>query len=232
MLILSVAVLLFILTWAGWNTNRAVYDKPVQGENSAAGKADIYALLHRFSGKSDNYNQIIEKVRKDTVNAIAIRDMMKAGDSAKLGVFKAYALYLEGILKTDIGLLQQSADLFFDAGTHDPDTMADRTTYSVYSKRACDRILLADPSNKAALTTKATCLVYFDGSVMEGVGLLRQVETIDSNYVPVQHHLMLLAIQSGQYEKAMMRLKKLLLLQPENEQYRELLIRLETQNIK
>ena len=37
---------------------------------------------------------------------------------------------------------------------------------------------------------------------MTGVGLLKQVESIDSNFVDAQHHLMILDIQSGQYKKA------------------------------
>ena len=62
--------------------------------------------------------------------------------------------------------------------------------------------------------------------------MLKEVESIDSNYVDAQHYLMLLALQSGQYEKAKKRLKKLLLLQPDNQQYADILLRLETQPIK
>jgi predicted Zn-dependent protease len=43
---------------------------------------------------------------------------------------------------------------------------------------------------------------------------------------------MILDIQSGQYKKAEKRLKKLLHLQPENKQYADLLLKLETQQIK
>ena len=64
----------------------------------------------------------------------------------------------------------------------------------------------------------------------EGVGLLKEVETLDSNYVQAQHHLMLLALQSGQYEKAKKRLKKLLHLQPDNQQYVDIMTKLETQH--
>ena len=43
---------------------------------------------------------------------------------------------------------------------------------------------------------------------------------------------MLLDLQSGQYKKAEKRLKKLVHLQPENQQYSDLLLKLETQQIK
>ena len=43
---------------------------------------------------------------------------------------------------------------------------------------------------------------------------------------------MILDLQSGQFKKAEKRLKKLLHLQPENQQYAEILLKLETQQIK
>jgi predicted Zn-dependent protease len=67
---------------------------------------------------------------------------------------------------------------------------------------------------------------------MEGVGLLKEVETLDSNYLEAQHHLMLLDLQSGQLEKAKKRIKKLLFLQPGNQQYADILLKLETNTLK
>jgi len=228
-----VVVLLVALTWFGINFKTATYDKPIEiPKNENASKADIFSLLHRFAGSNEKLNTQVENIEKDSLNPEYIDALEASGTSSRIPVFNAYALYLKGIIKSSSQLLQESADMFFEAGTHDPDSMADRTTYSVYSIRACDRILKNDPSNKAALTTKATCLVYFEGAVMAGVGLLKEVESMDSNYVDAQHHLMLLAIQSGQYEKAKIRLKKLLSLQPDNQQYADMLLNLETQQLK
>lgn len=232
-LIGGILVLLIVLTWFGINFKTATYDKPIETpKNEQIGNTDIFSLLHRFSGSNETLNSIIETLEKDTLNPGSIEALEKAGVSSKIDVFQAYSSYLKGINSSDDKVLQASADMFFEAGTHDPDSMADKSTYSIYSIRACDRILKNNPKDLAALTRKATCLVYFDQAVMAGVGLLKEVETLDSNYVDAQYHLMLLAIQSGQYEKAKIRLKKLLSLQPDNRQYADILTKLETQQLK
>ena len=231
-LILVIAVLLVGITWLGLNFNSAKYDKPIETQNESVGKVDILALLQRFSGTDKEINSLLKKLEKDSLNPSNIEALKNFGSKIPADVYSAYALYLQGINEKNNTLLQQSASLFFEAGTHDPDSLADKTTYSVYSIRACDRILKTDPKNVAALTSKGIAIVYFGGAIMEGVGLLKQVESIDSNYVEAQHHLMILDLQSGQFKKAEKRLKKLLHLQPENQQYAEILLKLETQQIK
>lgn len=229
--IVVAAVLLIFLTLIGINKNKAKYDKPiVPQESHSDDKADIFALLEKFSGSDEILNALIGNLKQDSTKIEAINELEKIGLRNKTELFVAYANYLKGIKEKNDSLLQQAADLFFEAGTHDPDTLAEKTTYSVYSIRACDLILKNNPQDKAALTRKATCFVYFNGAVMEGVGLLKEVETLDSNYVQAQHHLMLLALQSGQYEKAKKRLKKLLHLQPDNRQYVDIMSKLETQH--
>ncbi|MFM9944138.1 MAG: tetratricopeptide repeat protein [Bacteroidia bacterium] len=227
-----VAFLLIALTWLGLNNKKARYDKPIMAQEETLGEANIFALLHRFSGTNEKINMVIEKLEKDSLNQSNIENLKSIGANSKIEVFTAYASYLEGILNNDNKLLLNSANLFFEAGTHDPDSMADKTTYSVYAVRACDRVLKNDPKNLAALTRKGTAIVYFGGQVMQGVGLLKEAESIDSNYIDAQHYLMLLDLQSGQLEKAKKRLKKLLHLQPENSNYRDILLKLETQQIK
>ena len=224
-----IAVLLIALTWFGLNRKTATYDKPIQAPPETIGEADIFSLLHRFSGSNESINTIIENLEKDSLKQEYIDALEKAGTTNRIDVFNAYAYYLKGIKQSSNELLLNSANLFFEAGTHDPDSLADKTTYSVYAKRACDRILQNDPKNLAALTRKGTCLVYFDGAVMAGVSLLKEAESIDSNFVDAQHHLMILDLQSSQNEKAKKRLKKLLHLQPDNQQYADILKNLETQ---
>ncbi len=227
-----VAILLIAITLFGINTNSAKYDKPIVAQNETIGEVNIFNLLKRFSGSNDELNSIIENIKKDSANTSNIEALLYAGKNKKIDVFTAFALYLKGINEKDTQLLQQSANLFFESGTHDPDSLADKTTYSAYSIRACDLILKTDSKNLAAITRKATAIIYFGGAIMTGVGLLKEAESIDSNYIDAQHHLMILDLQSGQYKKAEKRLKKLVHLQPENQQYAEILLKLETQQIK
>ncbi len=225
-------ILLVAMTWFGINTKSAIYTKPIVAMSESQSEVNINSFLHKAAGTNKDLNILIEAIEKDTSNLNSITALKNAGQQSKIDIFTAYALYLEGIIKKDINLVQQSANLFFETGTHDPDTLVDKTTYQVYAIRACDFILKTNPKNIESIVRKATAIVYFGGDIMSGVGLLKQAELLDSNYTDAQHHLMLLDLQSGQYKKAEKRLKKLVHLQPENQQYSDLLLKLETQQIK
>ncbi len=220
------------MTWFGINSKSAIYSTPIVDLSESQSEININSLLHHAAGSNQALNLLIESIEKDTADSKSILALKTAGQQSKIDIFIAYALYLEGIKNKDLNLLQQSANLFFESGTHDPDTLADKTTYKVYTIRACDLILKSNPKNIESIVRKATAIVYFGGDIMSGVGLLKQAESLDSNYIDAQHHLMLLDLQSGQYKKAEKRLKKLVHLQPENQQYSDLLLKLETQQIK
>lgn len=57
------------------------------------------------------------------------------------------------------------------------------------------------------------------GGIQKLLGVVRQ----DSNNVRAIYHLGLFSIQSGQFEKAEKRFEKLILLQPENQEYQKTL---------
>lgn len=57
----------------------------------------------------------------------------------------------------------------------------------------------------------------------EGIMKLRAVTERDSNHVPAIYQLGLMSIESGQTEKAVKRFEKLLLLHPENQEYKSIL---------
>ncbi|MBR9860924.1 hypothetical protein GYB22_09275 [bacterium] len=62
----------------------------------------------------------------------------------------------------------------------------------------------------------------FNLMMQNGVFKLREIEAEDSNNLRAIYHLTLLSMESGQFEKAKNRSKKLLLLQPSNEEYQKL----------
>ncbi|MCB9262731.1 MAG: hypothetical protein H6607_10185 [Flavobacteriales bacterium] len=56
---------------------------------------------------------------------------------------------------------------------------------------------------------------------MVGIGIIRdEVLGLDSNYIPAIEFLAEKSVQSGQFDKAILRYKKLLSLQPENEKFK------------
>ena len=79
-----------------------------------------------------------------------------------------------------------------------------------------------ETSDVNQLLKEAYEAVYTKGVIMEGVTKYKRVLELDSNNIEATYQLGLLSIQSNQLEKAEIRFKKLILLQPENQEYKNL----------
>lgn len=80
----------------------------------------------------------------------------------------------------------------------------------------------ADSSDEIGMLLKdAHELVYEKGIIMRGVQTYLKVLELDSNNVEALYNLGMLSIQSNQLQKAKVRFEKLILLQPENQEYRK-----------
>ncbi len=85
--------------------------------------------------------------------------------------------------------------------------------------RSCDAIIKKDSQNTEAILFKGLALVDQRSTMMEGVPLLLSVVRKDENNIPANYALGLLAVESGQFEKALLRFEKLVSLQPLNSEY-------------
>jgi tetratricopeptide (TPR) repeat protein len=115
----------------------------------------------------------------------------------------------------------KNSDWWFKMGTNffNAQQMVDSSTYMYFvqlSTMALDKTLELDPSNLEAMTDQAINYKEGMGDVMKGVGLLRKVTQIDSNYRKAIFYLGLLSIESGQMDKAENRFQKLTSLPIEN----------------
>lgn len=223
-----VVVLLFFITIRGLNKSSAKISK---NNSKTESEIDVYDFLNNSSQNDSLIGLLLEKLKNDSTNSEFIDKLLQTSKQKNLETVNAFALYLKGKAENNIEILQQSADKYLDLSSQDSNIVSLKL-YSNYGKKACDLILKIQPKNKQALTRKASFLIYIDNETMGGVQLLKDVEKIDSNYVEAQHLLMILAIQSQQFEKAEKRLKKLISLQPENSFYKELLNKIETQQLK
>ena len=79
-----------------------------------------------------------------------------------------------------------------------------------------NKVLELNPDNVDAKIALATCYTEGTGETMKAVTLLREVTQKDSNNISANIILGKLAIQSGQFDKAIKRLELVLNLRPEN----------------
>lgn len=228
MLLGVIIVLLFILTFAGTNTKIAKYKKNNSIENI---NITAYEYLVNSCENDTQIISIIEKLKNDSLNKNLIDSLIIKSKEKNIKTANAYGYYLKGIIEKNSEILLQAADMFLELSGKDSTENANNF-YSTYGIKSCDFVLSFDTKNIQAMTRKASFLIYLKNETMPGVKLLKDVEKIDSNNIEAHHLLMILAIQSNQYEKAVKRLKKLISLQPQNTFYKELLLKIETQQLK
>ncbi len=79
-----------------------------------------------------------------------------------------------------------------------------------------EKVSSTDPSNVQAKTSLGISYVEGTSDPMKGIGLLKDVVSKDSTNFDAQWNLGLFAVKSGQYDKAIIRFEKVLLIKPDN----------------
>jgi tetratricopeptide (TPR) repeat protein len=80
---------------------------------------------------------------------------------------------------------------------------------------ALKKALELEPNSLDYKTTLANCYVEGSNNPMQGITLLREVVSQDSSHLQAQISLGLFAMKSNQYEKAIARFKKILIIAPQ-----------------
>jgi tetratricopeptide (TPR) repeat protein len=81
---------------------------------------------------------------------------------------------------------------------------------------ACyEKGLEQNPGNLEAKISLASCYVEGSSNPMKGIGILREVEKVDSNNVNLQLNFAFFSEKSGQWDKAIKRFEKVLTIKPD-----------------
>ena len=78
-----------------------------------------------------------------------------------------------------------------------------------------EKTIALNPKNTEAKINLGACYVEGSANPMKGIGILREVEKTDSNNVNLQLNFAFFSEKSGQWDKAIARFKKVLLIQPD-----------------
>lgn len=157
---------------------------------------------------------LTEKAEKDNT-AIAYRDIAEFWEkAAELNMAANYykkAAFLENTEKS----VTFAGNLFLAVmqKTEKPEI---RKWQALEAIDCFNKVLELNPENTEAKIALATCYTEGTGETMKGVTLLREVTQKDSNNISANIILGKLAIQSGQFDKAIRRLELVLSLRPEN----------------
>ena len=90
-----------------------------------------------------------------------------------------------------------------------------RTTLYAKAIDCYEKTLQQNPNNTEVKIDLAACYVEKGDNPMKGIGMLRELEKTDSNNVKLQLNFAYFSIKSGQWDKAITRLQKVLKLKPD-----------------
>ncbi len=139
---------------------------------------------------------------------------VKASDSLFFGIAGFYLKKLAGVSGRDVDYYDAGRYLVFEGSNQGNDGYYDLLWQSA---DAClDSALARNPMNLAARNAKVICIANYENDAMKGVMYLRKTLELDSNNVEAHFIYARLLMESGQTDKAVLRFKKLISLQPQN----------------
>jgi hypothetical protein len=97
-----------------------------------------------------------------------------------------------------------------------PFAKAENIAMALYSQASMcfQKVLDKEPKNTMAKIKLATCMVEGTNDPMKGITLLREVEKTDSNNIELQLNFAFFSVKSRQFDRAIIRFKKVLKINP------------------
>lgn len=178
---------------------------------------DQYTKEHKLDLSSDQLAKLntLEKNLDQSNSAVANKDLAEFWEKApELNISANYykkAAFLENSEKS----LTFAGNLFL-ALLQRTDKPEVRKWQALEAIECFTTALKMNPSNTDSKIALATCYTEGTGETMKGVTMLREITQQDSTNIPANIILGKLAIQSGQWEKAIKRLELVLSLRPTN----------------
>lgn len=126
---------------------------------------------------------------------------------------KAKAAHLEGSEKK-----LNFAGQFFLELMHEATTGPMQAWEAQEAVQSLSEALELNPNNDTTKLALASAYIEGTGAPMSGVGILREMVAKDPNHIPANMLLGQLSIRSGQFDKAIPRLEKVLELEPQNKE--------------
>lgn len=212
-LLITGAVVLFVLLFIAPKLKPAsesedAEQKQVTGKVNTSATLDVFfttALKNLSPEKKTQFDRLQAQKKNDSL--IAFWDQNKRPDLA--------AYITEEVAKN-----VASAEAWFKAGNryyYAVPFMQDQSEVPVLYQsalRCFNKGLTLDPKNTDARIMLASCYVEGTADPMQGVSLLKSIEKTDSNNVKLQLTFAFFSVKSGQLEKAIVRFKKVLAIDP------------------
>lgn len=187
-------------------------------EHAGASGTDITTLVGKvLNGLKPEEKAVVEKLEAAT-NVVsdkkaAYEQLIIAWDSLHQPAAAAYYTEKAALASPVEKNWVQAGDRYYAAVRFTP-----QEEHALLYQRAIacyEKGLEINPDNTEAKISLASCYVEGSSNPMKGIGLLREVEKVDSNNVNLQMNFAFFSEKSGQWDKAIKRFEKVLKIKPD-----------------
>jgi tetratricopeptide (TPR) repeat protein len=193
-----------------------------QGSEQTAAASNGFSMDQYLADETkelpDSVRMHVALLEKDTKSKEGLKSLIMFWDSAQNQIVSAHYMELYAEKEPTEQNWYAAAGKYYNGAGMSNDSLVTAMAASK-AKHAFAEVLKLNPNNLEAKTAMAAIIVQVDMDVMKGVGMLKEVVAQDSNNVQAIFTLGMLSIQSGQFDKAEERFKKLITLQPFNPEY-------------
>ncbi len=191
-------------------------NKIVESKVLPAFDMDSYIAIQQ-SNLSDSLKNVSDGWMKKS-DKESLKNLVQLWDSIQVPIVAVHYFNKYTQLEPTEGNWFVLGSKYYNIAATDEDSLLSNEA-AIQAKKAFEKVMELNPQNLAAKNALAACYIEVDQDVMKGVAMLKEVVETDSNNVQAIYTLAMLSVQSGQYDKAIQRLNKLVTLQPFNAEF-------------
>ena len=159
------------------------------------------------------FEKLEEALKTSTDKKLAFENMISQWDSIRQPAVAAYYMEQAAIASPVEKNWNEAGNRYY-AATRFAKEPEKPTLYNK-AMECFEKTLALNPKNVEAKISLGACYVEGSAEPMKGIGMLRDVEKTDSNNVNLQLNFAFFSEKSGQWDKAITRFKKVLVIQPD-----------------
>lgn len=210
--LIALAVVLFVLLFLAPKKQKVTEMPMAKTESLTLDPFMAMVLKTLKPADKTNHDQILA-VANQAKHDTAYTEMVNFWDKQKRPDFAAYYAEKNAQKIASSEAFAKAGDRYYYAVRFVTDQSETPVLYQS-AVRCYEKALEKDPKNVDAKIQLASCYVESSSEPMKGITLLREVEKTDSNNVKLQLSFAFFSVKSGQWEKAIKRFEKVLVIDP------------------
>ena len=215
-LVSATLLLVSLLFYLGYQSSAVTQ---IEGRASTLSKFDFQSYVEKSKSKIPvevkGRLKLLESTKSDQASLLNIA---RIWDSLKYPLIAAQYMFDIATAQPDEKNWQLAGARFYAAAMMSSDSSMQMMA-ATKAKTAFEKVLAVNPENLDAKNALGILYIQVNNDIMKGVVLLKAVVAKDSNNVQAIYSLGMLSVQSGQYDKAEQRFKRLISIQPFNPEY-------------